>query len=229
VSKVVAIHQPNFMPWPGYFYKIMHADAFVLLDDVEYQSGNASSITNRTKIKTPQGELFVSVPVKKGATLIKDILIDNNQPWRKKLLKTVQQNYAKAPFLNDYYPTFETILNKQHTHLAALNTELIQQSCAWLDITTPVFVSSEMGIDTDDKNMRIAEVCKRLGGDVYLSGNGARKYNDEALFRANGIELRYTSFQPEPYPQLHSDFVSGLSLMDLLFNCGKEAKSYLSA
>src|SRR5215217_2643200 len=103
------------MPWPGYFYKIAHADAFVLLDNVEYQSGNATSITNRTKIKTPQGELFINVPVKKGATLIKDVLIDNAQPWRKKLLKTVQQNYAKAPFFNDYFTQFETIVNKQHT------------------------------------------------------------------------------------------------------------------
>lgn len=208
------------MPWPGYFYKIMHADSFVILDDVEYQSGNASSITNRTKIKTPQGELFISVPVKKGTTLIKDVLIDNNQPWQKKLLKTVQQNYAKAPFFNDYFPAFESIINEPHTHLSELNIELIKQSCNWLNITTPIYITSEMQIETEDKNIRIAEICKRLGGNIYLSGNGARKYNDESLLNQDGITLQYTSFNQQPYPQMHGEFLPGLSLIDQLFNCG---------
>ncbi|HZG00876.1 MAG TPA: WbqC family protein [Chitinophagales bacterium] len=222
---IVAIHQPNFAPWPGFFYKIKQSDAFVLLDNVEYQSGNATSITNRTKIKTPQGELFISVPAKKGATLIKDVLIDNAQPWRKKMLKTVQQNYTKAPFFKEFFPRFENEINKQHTHLSALNIELIKLGCAWLEIKTPIQLSSELGIDTDDKNLRIVEICKRLGGTVYLSGNGARKYNDESLFNANGIELRYTTFMQQPYPQLHGEFVPGLSVLDLVFNCGNVSLS----
>ena len=224
----MAIHQPNFMPWPGYFYKMAQADVFVILDNVEYQSGNATSITNRTKIKTPQGETFITLPVKKGAPLIKDVLIDNAQPWRKKLLKSVQQNYAKAPFFTDYFPQFETIVNEQHTFLAALNTELIRQGCAWLDITTPILISSELSAEAEDKNERIVEICKRLGGDVYLSGNGAKKYNDENLFNQNGIALRYTAFQPLAYPQLHGDFMPGLSVLDLLFNCGGDAKRFLA-
>lgn len=223
---VIAIHQPNFMPWPGFFYKIKASDAFVILDDVDYQSGNATSITNRTKIKTPQGELFISVPVKKGATLIKDVLIDNAQPWRKKMLKTIQQNYSKAPFFQEYFPQFENEINKQHTHLATLNTELIKLGCAWLDINTPIHLSSELGVNTDDKNERIIEICKRLGGTTYLSGNGARKYNDEARFNANGIQLQYTSFVQRPYSQLHGEFVPGLSVLDFVFNCGS-SKEFL--
>ena len=195
---IVAIHQPNFAPWPGFFYKIRQSDAFVILDDVDYQSGNASSITNRTKIKTPQGELFISVPVKKGATLIKDMLIDNAQSWRKKLLKTVQQNYTKAPFFKEFFPAFENEINKPHTHLAALNIDIIKLGCEWLNVETPIHLSSELGIESDDKNERIAAICKRLGGNVYLSGNGARKYNDENLFNANGIQLQYTSFVQRP-------------------------------
>src|ERR1700722_14908918 len=110
--KVIAVHQPNFMPWLGYFYKINHADVFVILDNVEYQSGNASSITNRVKIKTTQGEQMVAVPVRKGdSKIIKDIAIDNKQPWAKKMLKSIQLNYAKAPFIHEYFPTLEEIIN----------------------------------------------------------------------------------------------------------------------
>src|SRR5580698_6754117 len=111
-QKVIAVHQPNFMPWLGYFYKIVHADVFVILDNVEYQSGNASSITNRVKIKTLQGELMLAVPVKKGESkIIKDIMIDNKQPWARKMSKTIQINYAKSAFFNQYFPKLEEILN----------------------------------------------------------------------------------------------------------------------
>ncbi len=106
MQKVIAIHQPNFIPWLGYFNKIYSADVFVVLDNVDYQSGNANSITNRTKIKTAQGELFIFVPVKKNANskLIKDIAIDNQQPWQKKMLKTIQLNYSTAKFFNEVFP-----------------------------------------------------------------------------------------------------------------------------
>src|SRR6185369_12527883 len=98
MTKIISIHQPNFIPWLGYFYKIYAADVFVILDNVEYQSGNSSSITNRTKIKTNNGELMISVPVRKNeqSKMIIDMEIDNRQPWKPKMLKTVQFSYTKA-------------------------------------------------------------------------------------------------------------------------------------
>ncbi len=226
--KVICIHQPNFIPWLGYFNKIYSCDVFVILDNVDYQSGNSNSITNRTKIKTAQGELFISVPVRKSESkLIKDIPIDNNQPWQKKMLKTIQLNYTKAKFFSEIFPLIENVLNTKHEFLSALNIELIKLFCEKLNITTPIVLASEMRLSSDEKNDRIIEICKNLEATIYQSGSGARKYNDEELFAANNIRLRYTSFSPAEYPQLHGEFVKGLSVLDVLMNCGWDKTSEL--
>ena len=229
MQKVIGIHQPNFIPWLGYFNKIYSANVFVILDNVDYQSGNSNSITNRTKIKTAQGELFISVPVKKNAEskLIKDIAIDNQQPWQKKMLKTVHLNYSKAKFFTEFFPLIENVLNAKHELLSAMNVELIKLFCEKLSITTPIILSSEMNLSADEKNNRIIEICKSLEATIYQSGNGARKYNDENLFAANNIELRYTSYSPAEYPQMHGEFIKGLSVIDVVMNCGWEQTSLL--
>ncbi|MEI7803119.1 MAG: WbqC family protein [Bacteroidota bacterium] len=229
MQKVIGIHQPNFIPWLGYFNKIYSADVFVILDKVDYQSGNANSITNRTKIKTAQGELFISVPVKKNAEskLIKDIAIDNQQPWEKKMLKTIQLNYSKAKFFSEFFPLIENVLSAKHELLSAMNVELIKLFCEKLNIATPIVLASEMNLSSDEKNNRIIEICKSLEATIYQSGNGARKYNDENLFAENKIELRYTSFSPAEYPQLHGAFINGLSVIDVVMNCGWEQTATL--
>lgn len=222
-QKIIAVHQPNFIPWLGYFYKMKNADAFVLLNNVEYQSGNASSITNRTKIKTAQGELMISVPVKKSdLNLINQIQIDSNQLWQKKILKSLQLNYSKAPYFAKYYSDIERLLLGSYSSLAHLNIEIIKQCAIWLDIETPIYISSEMNIIGSDKNERLIEICKILEGTIYLSGNGAKKYNDEYRFNAVGIALHYTAYQPSVYPQLFKEFIPGLSCIDALFNCGDD-------
>ena len=226
--KVIGIHQPNFIPWLGYFNKIYSCDVFVILDNVDYQSGNSNSITNRTKIKTAQGELFISVPVRKSESkLIKDIPIDNNQPWQKKMLKTIQLNYTKAKFFSEIFPVIENVLITKHEFLSALNIELIKLFCEKLNITTPIILASEMNLSAGEKNNRILEICKNLGATIYQSGNGARKYNDEEMFASNNIQLRYTSFSPADYPQLHKEFIKGLSVLDVLMNCGWDGASRL--
>ncbi len=224
MQKVIGIHQPNFIPWLGYFNKIYSADVFVILDNVDYQSGNSNSITNRTKIKTAQGELFISVPVKKNAEskLIRDIAIDNQQPWQKKMLKTIQLNYSKAKFFSVFFPLIENVLSAKHELLSAMNVELIKLFCEKLNITTPIVLASEMNLSADEKNNRIIEICKSLDATIYQSGNGARKYNDENLFATNNIKLHYTSFSPAEYPQLHGEFIKGLSVIDVVMNCGWE-------
>ncbi len=229
MQKIIAIHQPNFIPWLGYFNKIYSADVFVILDNVDYQSGNSNSITNRTKIKTAQGELFISVPVKKNAEskLIKDIAIDNQQPWQKKMLKTIQLNYSKAKFFSEFFPVIENVFNTKHELVSSMNVDLIKLFCEKLNITTPIVLASEMKLAADEKNNRIIEICKSLGATIYQSGNGARKYNDENLFAANNIELRYTSFSPAEYPQLYGMFIKGLSVIDVVMNCGWEQTAAL--
>jgi hypothetical protein len=229
--KTVAIHQPNYLPWLGYFYKIRSADLFVILDSVDYQSGNASSITNRARIKTATGEMLMTVPVSKPKVTrrIDAVSIDNKQNWQRKHLNSLKTAYGKSRHFEEVYNLIESGLLRRFEYLADLNTHLIESVCGFLDIRTPILRSSSMGLaDDSEKNERILKICKHEQATSYLSGNGARKYNNEELFRDSGIELRYANFSPPTYPQLHGEFIPKLSVADCLFNCGREAGLLLS-
>ena len=223
MNKICAIHQPNFMPWLGYFSKIAQSDVFIVLDNVEYQVGNANSITNRVKIKTQSGELFFTIPIRK--TDFKNInqqQIDWKQPWLKKQWRTLEMAYAKAPYNKEAFEFFHPLLHQQFENLAAYNTNIIQQICDQLKIKTQLFIASEIENISDEKNKRLIDLCKKFDCNIYLSGNGAKKYNDEELFLKNGVSITYTAFQHPVYPQLHGEFISGLSIVDAWMNCGKD-------
>lgn len=230
--KTVAIHQPNYLPWLGYFYKIHSADVFVILDSVDYQSGNSSSITNRTRIKTATGEMLMTVPVArpKMTRRIDTIAIDNKQNWQRKHLNSLKTAYGRSRHFEEVYDLIESALSRRFEYVADLNTHLIESVCGYLDIETPILRSSSMGLaDDPEKNERIVEICRRVQAAAYLSGNGARKYNEEDLFRDGGIELRYTHFSSPTYPQLHGEFIPNLSVVDCLFNCGRGAVQLLAS
>lgn len=219
---IVAIHQPNFFPWLGYFSKIKHSDVFILLDTVDLQIGNANSITTRTKIKTQQGELWLTIPIKKSENkLISAIQIDNRQPWQKKMLKTIQMAYSKAPEYPTVYPMIENLINASHESMSAFNSSIITTIAQWLEIKTQIVVASKLPEVSDDKNFRLIELIKAVNGTVYLSGNGARQYNDESAYNNNHITLTYTNFKAQEYPQLHGAFIPGLSILDALMNLPK--------
>lgn len=219
---IVAIHQPNFFPWLGYFSKIKQSDVFILLDTVDLQIGNANSITTRTKIKTQQGELWLTIPIKKSENkLISAIQIDNRQPWQKKMLKTIQMAYSKAPEYPTVYPMIENLINASHESMSAFNSSIITTIAQWLEIKTQIVVASKLPQVSDDKNFRLIELIKAVNGTVYLSGNGARQYNDESAYNNNHITLTYTNFKAQEYPQLHGAFIPGLSILDALMNLPK--------
>jgi WbqC-like protein family len=230
--KTVAIHQPNYLPWLGYFYKILSSDVFVILDSVDYQSGNSSSITNRTRIKAANGELLITVPVvkPKETKRIDTIAIDNKQNWQRKHLNSLKTAYGKSRYFDEVYTLIEAALTGGFDYIADLNTGLIELVCSYLHIETPMVRSSRMGLaDEAEKNQRIIEICKRVEASSYLSGNGARKYNNDDLFKTNAIELKYSQFSAPSYLQLHGEFVPDLSVVDCLFNCGKDARLLLKS
>jgi WbqC-like protein family len=230
MKKIIAIHQPNYFPWLGYFYKIKTASAFVVLDNVDYQFGNANSITNRTKIKTANGELMLSLPVlKSSGSLISEMKFDSRSNPLSKHLKTIQMAYSKAAYFKTVFPMIENWLNTSTDSLSELNSTIIFGVCNYLQIETPIHIASQMQLIDEDKTGRLVEICKKLNGEIYLSGNGAKKYNDEELFNKNNIDLMYTGFKPMPYKQLHGEFISGLSIMDAMMNCSiTEIESLLS-
>ncbi|HEV7232108.1 MAG TPA: WbqC family protein [Bacteroidia bacterium] len=220
--KIAGIHQPNYLPWPGYFHKIMRSDVFIILDNVDFQQGNSKSITSRTKIKGANGETLLSVPVKHTEDkLLRNIQIDNSQTWAKKHIKSIQFSYTKAPYFKTYYPLMEKILLESCSGLFELNYRIIKEVCSILEIPTQLLVASEMQIEEEDRNLRIVKLCASAGANAYLCGKGGRSYMDENVFTDNGIEVMYTAFNPPEYPQLHGAFLPGLSVLDALMNTGK--------
>lgn len=227
---IVACHQPNYLPWLGYFYKLKQADIFVVLDTVQFPMGR--SWVNRNRIKTPSGQLWLSVPVRKkglGLQLIQDVEIDNSQNWSKKHLLSMKHFYKKAPYFYDYIDYFNQVYKMEWKKILDLNLELLKQIAKWLKIETKIVRSSELFVGCRETACRVlrgsellSQICKLLGADTYISGSGGKKYIEERFFRRHGIEVKYYSFNPSAYPQLWGDFIVNLSIVDLLFNCGKK-------
>ena len=221
MSKICAIHQPNFFPWLGYFYKIAKSDVFVILDTVDIEVGTASAITNRTRIKTTAGEQWITIPIKKGVSkVIKDIAIDNTKRWRETMLKTIFLQYKKSQNFNQFYPIVEELLNYQTDSLSEFNVHVIERMSRYMGLKTEIILASDMRNLSNDRNMRLIDICQQNGCDIYLSGNGGRKYHDEQLFIDNGVLVKYTDFVHPEYQQLHGNFVKGLSAIDYIFNVG---------
>ncbi len=227
--KSVAVHQPNYLPWLGYFYKISKVDLFVIQDNVDFESGNAESLTNRTRLKSPQGMIKLTVPVrhKTGLKKINQIQIDTNQKWARKHLSLITNACIHSPFFKLYFPRLESVLLSDFENLSDLNIALISLCCSCLEISTPCILASELKISGLQKSEQLVEICRQLDADLYLSGNGARKYNDPALFQKNNIALKYSSYKPPVYKQLFDGFIPGLSVLDALFNLGPQTKDLL--
>ncbi len=223
---IVSIHQPNFVPWIGYFYKIVNCDVFVFLDNVQYTK---NSFINRNKIKTPQRDRWLTVPVSfKFGQLINEVKINNNVQWRKKNLRTIEINYKKAPHYDAIYDLLKSACFRNEWELLTdLNIKLINTICQFLDLRVKTIRASTLGFNTSSTDLLI-KIIKKLDGKIYLSGKGGANYQDEEKFKQNGISLLYTDFIGPIYPQLYGDFIPNLSIIDLLFNCGSESIKYIS-
>ena len=221
--KKIAIHQPNFLPWLGYFYKMKQCDVFVILDDVLVS--NSGSYFTQTNIKNTDGKkLQISLPKRKTAqnALINEVLFSENYPFFcKKFLKTMQVCYSKALYFRLHFDNIERILHTSFERLYELNVELIKYCAKSLNINCQIVLASSLN-STQQKEARIIDLVKKLDGDIYISGNGAKNYQKEEYFIQNGIQLIYSDFKIQPYPQLHGDFIGGLSVMDFLFNTNGE-------
>ncbi len=222
---IVSGHQPNYLPWLGYFHKMKSCDLFVILDDVLHSN---RGITSRNKIKGPEGSRLLSVPLVRKEVPIKDVEVINESRWYRKHWYSLQGCYARAAYWKEYKERFFVIYNDPGDNLAELNLRLIEVVREILDISTPMIRSSDIPGITGKKGTKIINICKYLGADTYLSGNGARVYNDEGEFKRNGLRLVYQDFEHPVYPQQWGKFLPNLSAVDMIFNCGRESKNYLT-
>lgn len=227
---VMAMHQANYIPWLGYFYKIAKADVFVYLDVVQYPRGQSFAARNR--IKTPNGVTFLTIPVsmpkgRQGKVLYNEIRFADKK-WAVKHLKTLQMNYKKAPFFAEVMAIIEKAFD-QCNNLLDLNVRLIEDFCDYLQISTRRVFLSDLLTEFGQKTDLIIDICQALGANVYLSGTGGGKeYNDEQKLKQHGISLVYSDFKHPVYQQLWGEFVPNLSIVDLLFNHGaKQSRQIL--
>lgn len=216
---IVSIHQPDYMPWLGYFNKIAKSDVFVFLDDAQYSTDN---MHNWNKIKTPQGELRLKAPViNKLGYKINEVKTRDDLGWKEKHLKTIAMNYKKAEYFDEVYSDLEKILMPEYESIAHLNMAFIKMYCEKFGFKTDIKVSSQMGL-TSLREERVIDIVKLLGGDEYYSGMGAAVYQEEEHFNERGVKLTYTSFSPFEYKQLWGKcgFIPALSVLDYTMNCG---------
>jgi WbqC-like protein family len=221
MSRTAVIHQPDFMPYLGFFDRLLHADVLVLLDDAQYVNATSRSWTNRDKIKTPGGERWISISVKSAArdTPINEIEISDGVDWRGTHLNLLQQNYRKAAFFDEIYPHLQALYARPCVMLADFNRASIELLLELLDIRIEIIAAS--GLTTSGRsNELLVDILKEIGADRYFSGAGARAYFRPEPFETAGIEVTWQNFRHPVYPQLHGDFIPNLSSIDLLFNCG---------
>jgi hypothetical protein len=224
---IIAIVQPSFLPWCGYFEQMAVADAFVYFDDVQY---TRKDWRNRNRLKSPSGIKFVSVPVRKGRDremLVKDALINYNHPWQRESIAKITEWYRTAPYFNEIFPVFGDILNNHFEFLVDLNYSLDQAIMGVLGIRTPTYKSSDIPEKSQDRNLKIIDICKHHGADALYDGKSAKAFIQEELFERYGIKVFFQDYKYKPYPQLWGDFESHLSVLDLLMNCGPQARDIL--
>jgi hypothetical protein len=227
---IVAIHQPNFLPWLGWFDKLARADVFVILDNVALQR-TGSAYTNRVEMLVSGKRSWLTVPVARGADArerIGEARIIDATPWRRKMRRTIEQSYARAPFFREIMPSLDELFDTDEDRLAAFNMAGIANLARLIGLQGRRLVrASELDVSGSGTDLLI-DIVRTLGGDTYLCGGGAGGYQDDAKFAQAGLTLEYQNFRQAPYPQVSSGaFVPGLSTVDALMNCGGSGTSRL--
>lgn len=232
MEKWIACIQTNYIPWKGYFDFINLVDEFILLDDVQY---TRRDWRNRNKIKTAQGLQWLTIPVKvkgKYNQLVHEVEIKDDS-WTKTHLKSLQHNYAHAPYYAEYIDTLQDLYTTaSSTSLSEVNHHFIKALCELLGIETKLSWSMDFDYDTEniEANERIVSLCKQTGATHYLSGPAAKGYIDDELFVREGIQLVYMDYSDyAEYPQLFPPFEHPVSVLDLLLNTGADANKYLKS
>jgi hypothetical protein len=227
-TKVVAIHQPNFFPWLGYFNKIVLADQFIIMDSAQF-SKKGGTWVNRVRLAINGQPAWVTMPVVRayhGLRSIREMRIDDTTPWRPKLLKTIEANYRRAPFYDEAFSFLAPLISNPSDSLTEYNlSAIIAFARAFRIETSKLIIGSTLNAEGSATDLLIAMV-KAVDGTAYLCGGGATGYQEDEKFAAAGIELIYQNFEHPIYEQSRmrdgQEFVPGLSIIDALMNCGFE-------
>lgn len=220
----IAIMQPGYIPWLGFFELMANCEIFVLLDDVQYDK---KSWRNRNKIRTINGWMWLTVPVlqkNRRGQKINEVIINNDYPWKEKHLKALKFNYAKSGYYSEYIGFFERLYKKNWYYLVDLDIEIISFMTKSFDINTKIVRSSALEVPKSSGNTHIINICKSLKAEKLYDSNGARVFIKTELFQNNGIEVTFQDYKHPIYRQIAQPFLPCMSAVDLLFNEGPDSK-----
>lgn len=221
---ITFVHQPEYIPWLGFFDKLARCDTFIIYDDAQYQHGG---FHNRNKIRTQRGWEWLTVPIIHGhPQTIKDVKIAGTE-WQNKQLSVIRNNYEKTPYFKEYFPAIKEAISFNHELLIGLNLHLIRCIAQILDIKAKMVRSSEFPYGGKEKNEKLVSMCKFIGADTYLSGSGGKAYVNESKFSESNIKVHWHNYEHPIYKQHFNGFQPNMSIIDLLFNIGPQSKEII--
>lgn len=227
---IVSIMQPAYIPWLGYFDRVLKSDIHIVLDNVTMDKSSKTKFTNRNKIRTPNGWSWLTVPLQSVARsderMISDLEISPSVNWSEKHWKTIQSNYSRSNYYSDYSDYFEKFYRQDWIQLAPMLQENTRYLLQELGIQTQQMKSSELSPQSKKADL-ILELCIKVDATTYLSGPLGRDYLDEHAFEKAGIELKYHDYVHPAYNQCFDGFESHMSVIDLLFNYGDKSLEIL--
>lgn len=220
---ICSIHQPQSFPWLGFFAKIYVSDVFILLDNVQFKK---NEFQNRNKIKLNGEARWLTVPVKyKFGQLINEVAINNQEKWKKKHLKTLQNFYCKCDYFDQYFPEIHRLYQEEYSLLIDFNIKIILWALEQLKITTKVVIASDLTdhFTSVSATEKLIQLIKKASCQTYLSGAGGKNYLNVTQMNQEGINVIYQHFQHPEYNQQGNHFIPCLSFLDLLFNEGPKS------
>ncbi|MCG5238919.1 WbqC family protein [Azospirillum doebereinerae] len=222
----VCIHQPDFLPYLGFFDRLIDSDVFIILDDVQFSKHGWH---HRDKIKTANGAAWLTLPVQAASlgTLIMNMeLSKDRQKWSEAHANKLYENYRKAKFYTEFSEIIFSMYKNGETSLSKFNEEFIRFFLDVFEIKTEIILSSKLKC-SGGKNERLIALLQAVDGTHYISGTGAVNYMKPEFFSDAGIILEIQEFSHPIYPQQHGDFLPFLSCLDVLLNCGRESAGIL--
>lgn len=222
---MISIHQSQFLPWTPFFYKVLHSDNFVVMDDVQFQK---NGVQNRNMIKTPQGASWLTVPVKHSLSSCINEVVLNNVSVYDKLLKSIELNYKKSPYFDEIFGLIQHVFHQTFENLHELNNSLLLSILLKLEAKTKLEYTSHLST-SEKKDDLVIEIIQKMGDNEYLSGSGGLTYMDLEKFKKANIKVFTYKFEYKPYPQIWEKqvgFLKDLSIIDLLFNDLANARNY---
>lgn len=224
---IVAIHQPQYLPWLPYFDKADRCDVFVYLDSVQYSK---NGVQNRNRVKTSAGSVWLTVPVRSGnKDRMSDVVIADSQ-WPKKHIRSIEMNYSRADHFQWFDEHLRGVLEREWQYLADLNIAITERMFSALEITCRRVRSSDLDV-AGARDDLVVNICEELNATAYISGQGAKVYQDDQKFLRRGIEVHYQSYKSRQYRQCYPEtgYVPDLSALDLILNAGPGARRTLLA